>query len=116
MTRIVCHITTGHDVFDTRVFRRECRSLAQAGYRVYLVAPHTREETVDGVRILPIPVPTSRLARRVAWPLMAARRALATGADLYHFHDPELIPAMQWLARRTAMPVVWDAHEVFYQT
>ena len=113
---VVCHITTAHPPFDTRIFRRECRSLAAAGYRVHLVAPHTREETIDGVHLLPLPVPRSGMARRVVWPVLAARRARATGAHLYHFHDPELIPAMQALARLTGCPVIWDAHEVYAET
>ena len=112
----VCHVTTAHPAFDTRIFRRECRSLAAAGYRVHLVVPHTREETIDGVHIVPLPQPPAGIARRLVWPLLAARRAIATRADLYHFHDPELIPAMRALARWTGRPVIWDAHEVYAET
>jgi glycosyltransferase involved in cell wall biosynthesis len=113
---LVCHVTTAHPAFDTRIFRRECRSLARAGFEVDLVAPHDREEVVDGVRLIPLPSPASRLVRRAVWPVLAARRALATAADLYHFHDPELMPAMQVLRQLTHRPIVWDAHEVYGET
>jgi glycosyltransferase involved in cell wall biosynthesis len=114
--RVVCHVTTAHPALDTRIFRRECRSLAGAGYRVHLVAQHPREETLDGIHIIPLPAPPSDLARRLLWPVLAARRAASTGADLYHFHDPELIPAMSALGRRAGRPLVWDAHEVYAET
>lgn len=42
-----------------------------------------------------------------------ARAAAENGADLYHFHDPELIPAMRALRRRTGVPVVYDIHEAY---
>ncbi|HEX3232609.1 MAG TPA: glycosyltransferase [Gemmatimonadales bacterium] len=113
---VVCHLSTAHPAFDTRIFRRECRSLVEAGYDVHLVLPHDREEVVDGVHIIPLPQPRGAFARRTLWPLLAARRAAATRAELYHFHDPELMPVMQALHHLTGTPVVWDAHEVYTET
>jgi hypothetical protein len=34
----VCHMTSVHDSSDVRVFDKECASLANAGYEVYLIA------------------------------------------------------------------------------
>jgi glycosyltransferase involved in cell wall biosynthesis len=113
---IVCHVSTANPAFDTRIFQRECRSLAKAGYRVRLVIPHEREEVVNGVHLVPLPLPKSRLGRRTIWPQLAARRAAGTRAELYHFHDPELMPAMEALHHLTGKPVIWDAHEVYTQT
>ena len=42
--------------------------------------------------------------------LAAYRRAVALDADLYHFHDPELMPVALLLAR-TGARVIYDAHE-----
>jgi glycosyltransferase involved in cell wall biosynthesis len=106
----VCHVTSVHPVFDVRVFRKECVSLARAGYEVTLVAQGTREETVQGVRIVPLRPPRSRVARLVGTALEAWRRAWRVDADLYHFHDPELVPGGLWLRGR-GRRVVYDAHE-----
>ncbi|MBN1894319.1 glycosyltransferase [bacterium] len=112
----ICHITTNHPPFDTRIFYRECLSLRASGYQVSLVAPHSRRQRVNGVSVIPLPVSKSVVYRRLFMTRTAARIASRERADLYHFHDPELIPAMQWLARRTRRPVVWDAHENYADT
>ena len=113
----ICHITTAHLPNDTRIFRRECVSLARSGYRVSLIARHDKEAVSDGVECIPLPKKNrKRLARILFDTRMAARIGLSLQADLYHFHDPELVPAMRWLSRRTLAPVVWDVHEYYFES
>jgi glycosyltransferase involved in cell wall biosynthesis len=106
----VLHLSSHHQPFDNRIFARECRSLAAAGYAVGLVCQHEHDETVDGVRILAVPPYRGRLDRLTRTAYRVFRRALAERAALYHFHDPELIP---WglLLRLTGRAVVFDVHE-----
>lgn len=33
----ICHVTSAHGKEDTRIFKKECSSLARVGYDVYLV-------------------------------------------------------------------------------
>ena len=112
----ICHITVTHQTFDTRIFRKECLSLIKAGYKVTLIAPHDREETVDGVKILPVLKWKSFLERIDKVPRTAIKLAQKLNADLYHFHDPELLPHMRAFAIRTKSKVVWDAHENYRDT
>ncbi|UCG57499.1 MAG: glycosyltransferase family 4 protein [Phycisphaerales bacterium] len=106
----VCILTSVHLPFDGRVFHKEAKSLVKADYDVALVAQHDTEETVDGIRILPLPKPKNRFDRatRVAWKLL--RLALKEDAHVYHFHDPELIPVGLFLKLR-GRKVIWDVHE-----
>jgi glycosyltransferase involved in cell wall biosynthesis len=110
-------MTSAHEADDTRIFAKECRTLAAAGFDVHLVAPDARDEMHDGVHTHGVPAPRSgvRRARMSATASEVHRRARALGADLYHFHDPELMPAGVLLARSGA-PVVYDAHEDFAAT
>nr|HPM69006.1 hypothetical protein [Piscinibacter sp.] len=53
--RRIVHVTTVHPRDDIRIFRKECVSLARAGYEVVQVVGDGRgEAVVDGVRIVDI--------------------------------------------------------------
>lgn len=107
----VVHMTSAHSSRDTRIFAKECRSLAAAGYEVVLLAQSDRaEEVVDGVTIRGVPRPGSRWQRMMGTTRRLLRRALGEQADLYHFHDPELVPVGLCLKAAGRM-VVWDVHE-----
>jgi glycosyltransferase involved in cell wall biosynthesis len=107
----VCHLTTVHRAYDIRVFYKECRSLAKAGYEVVLIARHDKSETIEGVHIVPCPVFKNRLARVLFSPLRMFFLALKQGAKVYHFHDPELLVTGLLLRLFTRAKVIYDIHE-----
>lgn len=106
----VCVLTSVHIPFDGRVFHKEACSLAKAGYDVTLIACHDKEETVSGVRIVPLPKPRSRLHRMTAVLRRLYRLAIRENADVYHFHDPELM-IVGLLLKLHGKKVIWDVHE-----
>ena len=106
----IVHLTSVHPAFDVRVFHKECKSLARSGKHVVLIVPHRRDEVVDSVEVKGIQTGGGRIVRmtRTAWSLY--REALRQNGDVYHFHDPELIPLGLLLAAR-GKAVVYDIHE-----
>jgi glycosyltransferase involved in cell wall biosynthesis len=107
----VCILSSVHIALDNRVFYREAQSLARNGYDVTLIAVHDRTEMKDGVRIVGLPkVP--RWQRPRLW-LELYKQAKAAKADIYHFHDPELLLVTPWLRWRTGKPTIYDIHEVY---
>jgi glycosyltransferase involved in cell wall biosynthesis len=106
----VCIITTAHRTFSVRIFHKQAKSLAQVGYEVTLITRHDKDEVVGGVRILALPKPKNRLQRMLGTST-AFRLALRQKADIYHFHDPELLPWGWLLQKLTHKPVIYDVHE-----
>ena len=113
MPKIV-HLTSVHPAFDNRIFEKECVSLAEAGFDISLVVPDAGGDRVHkGVKILAVPLPKRRKERFLKTTRAVVSRALAENADLYQFHDPELIlPALR--LRAAGKPVVFDVHEDYY--
>lgn len=107
----VVHVTTSHRADDVRIFEREARSLAACGkYEVFLAA-HGAIPDGSGVILLPFPTPpANRLQRFTSGPRKARALSRSVAADLWHFHDPELLPVAITLAR-AGQRVIWDAHE-----
>jgi glycosyltransferase involved in cell wall biosynthesis len=106
----VCMMTSVHLPFDGRIFHRAARSLARAGYDVVLIARHDKEEVVDGVRVVPLPEPRNRLHRMTAILWRVYRLAVKENADVYHFHDPELM-IVGLLLKLRGKKTIWDVHE-----
>jgi glycosyltransferase involved in cell wall biosynthesis len=107
----LAHLTSAHPRFDTRIFLKECLSLAASGYSVSLVvADGLGDAQRGGVHIHDVGMAKGRLdrMRRVTGLILA--KAVWLDADIYHFHDPELIPVGLRL-KRLGKQVIFDAHE-----
>ncbi len=108
----VCHVTSAHPKEDVRIFHKECVSFAKAGYRVYLVQQGESYEK-NGVQIIGFGSAFANRLKRILFTAKAAyKKALATDADIYHLHDPELLSYALKLKKK-GKKVVFDSHEFY---
>ncbi len=105
---IICHVTSVHNCLDERIFYKECISLTKC-YEVYLVAPNCEDKTINGVTIKGIQLPYNRWKRMMTLyriiPLLSS-----IDAEVYHFHDPELL-YLGYIMKRKGKNVIFDSHE-----
>jgi len=106
----IAHLTTVHSALDHRIFRKECRSLARAGYEVTIIGPHSADTQLESVSIRAIAKQRFRALRMTQSAWRVFRVALRENAEIYHFHDPELIP-IALLLRGMGKRVIYDVHE-----
>ena len=106
----VCHMTSAHEEEDIRIFHKECIALTEAGYDVYLVERGKSYEK-SGVHIVGVgDLPTSRKKRMTEGAKRVYEKALQIDADIYHLHDPELLPYGLKLKKK-GKKVIFDSHE-----
>lgn len=110
MKRKVCILTSLHSPLDGRIFHRQAKTLAQEGYDVTLIAQHDKEDIVGGVRIIPLPKTKNRFERMTKTSWLLFRLALKQKADVYHFHDLELI-LIGFFLKLMNKKVIYDVHE-----
>lgn len=107
----ISHLTSVHPRFDTRIFLKQCTSLAKHGHNVSLVVADGKgNEDKAGVSIHDVGASKGRLDRIRNAPGRVLAKALALDADVYHLHDPELLPIGLKLKKR-GKKVIFDAHE-----
>lgn len=107
----VCHLSTVHSRRDVRILYKECFSLSQAGYKVHLlIADGKGDEDFMGIKIHGCPKYCKRIHRMLFSPLQILIKAIQINADLYHFHDMELLP-VGLLLRILGHKVIYDVHD-----
>lgn len=105
-------LTSSHSTYDSRVFHKQARSLADAGHNVILVTPHDSDTERDGIQIQAVKggdVESAGLGH--AYKIY--REAKSIDADVYHFHDPGLLPFGLLLSYTTDAKIIYDCHEQY---
>ena len=111
MKRKVCHISTAHPENDGRILFKQCSSLSKAGYDISLIVTSDKEKIINGVKIIPLSEnKNNRIYRMFYKTKEAYNKAIDVDADIYHFHDPELIPLGKKL-KKIGKKVIYDVHE-----
>lgn len=108
----VCHVTSAHNRYDVRIFHKECSSLARSGFDVTLLVNDDKEdELIKGVKIKSTHFEAkNRFERMIVSQKKIKKEAKNIDADIYHFHDPELLPLASNL-KRNGKKVIFDFHE-----
>lgn len=106
----ICHLSSVHTEKDTRVFHRECVSIAHEGYETILIVPGEKDKEILGVKILTVTPDRKRLQRMIFTTAEVFFKGYSENADLYHFHDPELM-FIGILFKLLGKKVVRDVHD-----
>ncbi|MEM9919744.1 MAG: glycosyltransferase [Bacteroidota bacterium] len=102
-----------HKWDDARIFKRATRHLSSDGQKVSYIATSEKQQSIDGIDFYPLQVRTG-WRRRLFSSREAYQVARSLKADIYHFHDPDLIPWM-FLLSLQGKKVIYDIHENFYE-
>ncbi len=110
----IVHMTSVHPWDDNRIFNKMCRTLARQGIEVHLVAAMDDDydgKIIDGVMLHAVRKPANRRERFLkTTPAVLAKARLING-ELYHFHDPEILPYITGFRSQIHKPVIYDVHE-----
>lgn len=109
----ITHLTSAHPRYDTRIFLKMCSSLAiNENYKVSLVVADGKgNEIKNNVNIFDIGAKTGgRISRMTKTVKKVFQKAVELDSDIYHLHDPELIPIGLKL-KKLGKKVIFDAHE-----
>ena len=109
----ITHLTSVHTRYDTRIFIKMCSSIASnKNFEVNLVVADGKgNETKNNVNIIDIGAKTGgRISRMTTTAKKIYTHAKALDSDIYHLHDPELIPLGLKL-KKIGKKVIFDSHE-----
>ena len=106
----ITHLTSAHPRYDTRIFVKMCSSLAKIHDVSLIVADGLEDEAKSGVKIYDVGKSEGRFNRIVKTTKKVLKKAIKLDSDIYHLHDPELMPIGLKL-KKMGKKVIFDAHE-----
>jgi glycosyltransferase involved in cell wall biosynthesis len=108
----VAHITSVHSSNDNRIFYKECTTLQRNGFEVILIAAGARNDLINGVKIIGYKKTCGNRIKRIIKTsfIDMLNQCNIIDADIYHFHDPELIFIGLYL-KIIGKKVIYDIHE-----
>jgi glycosyltransferase involved in cell wall biosynthesis len=110
LNRKICHLSSVHTWNDIRIFKKELVSLASHGFETHFIVPCDSDKHINQVSIHAIAIPKNRFQRILLTTHHIYKKALEIDADIYHIHDPELLPIGSKLIKR-GKKVIFDSHE-----
>lgn len=105
----VCIMTSVHRHDDVRIYHKEAKALREKGFDVTILCPDYEGTDENGIRFVMVLLPKQRMRRILTASGRFYRAAKRTGAQWFHFHDPELLGAGKRLSRFGR--AIYDVHE-----
>lgn len=108
----ICILTTGHSPIDSRIFHKEAKSLLKKYKDITIIAPYEKGvHTIDGIKVVGITKPKNLKDRFLILDELI-NRAVEEKADIYHFHDFEIIYKAQKIKKKLPnCKIIYDVHE-----
>lgn len=107
----ICILTSGHDVYDNRIYYKEILSLKKQYNDIYVVAPGEKDFiTEDGIVV-------KCFAKRKNWhdrfrPMKEMYNiAEKINANVYHAHEPDSFQVALKLKKQLGSKAIYDSHE-----
>lgn len=109
----ICMLTSGHGIYDNRIYYKEILSLAEKYDDISLVAPGDKDfVTKEGIKVY-------CFDKRKSWqdrirPMKDMYKiAESLGADVYHAHEPDSFQVAVKLKKNKGCKIVYDSHEYY---
>jgi len=112
----ICFLSSMHPPLDKRVFDKEARSLAEAGFEVVHLAPGDIQDQVREGVLLKTYAPPAGLIGRALGLFKLYARANEIDADVYHCNEVDSWMAGIFLKLFKRKKVVFDVHEHYPAT
>ncbi len=106
-------VTTVHVFGDPRIYHKQARSLADAGYEVSYIGKFG-EGATPHPHIKHYFLPSQGFLLRLVNIFRALNLAVKANCRVYHLHDPELLPVGLLLKLLFRKKVVYDVHELYF--
>jgi glycosyltransferase involved in cell wall biosynthesis len=106
----ICHITSRHNWDDDRIYQRACIGLHREGMEIHLIATYTGENPNNYGVIFHWLKPRNGWRSRIFSSIEAYQISTKIDADVFHFHDPDLLPWMLLLSLK-GKRIIYDVHE-----
>ena len=116
MAKII-HLGYTHKIKDTRIFEKECKALAKQGNEVAFITSNRNGDynggLEDNIQLKTLPLKNIRVIRLLLYIYDLKKECLELDGDVYHIHEPYLIPLVKPLKKRSKI-VIYDKHENTY--
>jgi glycosyltransferase involved in cell wall biosynthesis len=109
----ICMLTSGHDVFDNRIYYKEILSLKKKYDEIYMIAPGKMDfVTEDGV-IVKCFEPRKSWKDRIRPMKEMFKLGMEIKADVYHAHEPDSFQVAVKLKKAIGSKAIYDSHEYY---